>query len=105
MEGEGEFAEYSAVGHAWNRGGSLSKSLEEGGHSKRDVAATGTLASRIKGGRGRGWSIVMVRNKALVLFRGVCAGWLGLEELEERVFGGPCQEAFSHARRTGKSRS
>lgn len=76
-------------------------------HSRRDVAATGAVASRRKGGqgRGRGWRMVMVRNKELVVFRGVGAVWLGLEELEERVVGGPCQEAFSHTGRMGKSRS
>lgn len=44
----------------------------------------------------------MVRNKELVVFRGVSAVWLGLEELEERAIGGPCQEAFSHRERMGK---
>lgn len=47
----------------------------------------------------------MVRNKELVVFRGVSAVWLGLEELEERVMGGPCHKAFSHAGRMGKSGS
>ena len=47
----------------------------------------------------------MVRNKEMVVFRGVSAVWLGVEELEERVIGGPCQEAFSHTRRMGKNRS
>lgn len=31
MEGKGEFEEHRAVGHAWNRGGSLRKRLEGGG--------------------------------------------------------------------------
>lgn len=64
-------------------------------HSRRDVAATGALASRRKGGQGRGWRMVMVRNKELVVFRGVGAVWLRLEELEERVVGGPCREALA----------
>lgn len=64
-------------GHTWNRGGSLRKRLEDGDR----------------------------QNKELAVFRGVSAVWLGLEELEERVMGGPCQEAFSHTGRMGKNGS
>lgn len=45
----------------------------------------------------------MVRNKELVVFRGIGAVRLGLEELEEKVIGMSCQEALSNSGRMRNS--
>lgn len=81
----------------------------EGGKGQKVAQQEGCCSHWCSGkqeeGRGKGWRMVMVRNKDLVALRGVSAMYIDLEELEKKVTRGPCQEAFNHTRRMGKSRS
>lgn len=89
---------------------SLRKRLE-GGKGRKKAQQEGCCShwcsSKQEEGKpgSQGWRMVMVRNKDLVVLRGVSAVCPGLEELEEKVTGGPCQETFNHTGRMGESRS